>query len=119
MAEGGEYQFHDISVGNRNDDVFDDLSPLLRSELRHSELNSELHNELLRDKLNSFYESVGKMPDVVDPNQFELDKENHLFVKTGKGNVQLTHKNNPRKFRQLNTLRNEMGTDGVRRYLSR
>ena len=58
------------------------------------------------------------MPDVVDPNQLELDKENHLFVITDKGKVQLTHKNNPRKFAQLNTLRPKMGTDGVRRYLS-
>ena len=110
MAEGGEYQFHDISVGNINGDVFDDLSPLQRS--------SVLRNELLRDKLNSFYESVGKYPDVVDPNQFVLDKGNHLFVKTDKGEVQLTHKKDPRKFRQLNTLQVEMGIDGVRRYLS-
>ena len=111
MAEGGEYEFHDISVGNINDDVFDDLSPLQRS----SELCCALRNELLRDKLNSFYESVGKYPEVVDPNQFVLDKGNHLFVKTDKGEVQLMHKNNPRKFRQLNTLRVEMGTNGVRR----
>ena len=109
MAEGGEYEFHDNVI---DDDVFDE-----RSELR-GPLHSELRSELLGDKLNSFYESVGKMPDVVDPNQFELDKENHLFVKTDKGKVQLTHKNNPRKFVQLNTLRPKMGIDGVRRYLS-
>ena len=65
MAEGGEYQFHDISVDNINDDVFDELSPLQRSELGGSELggsalHSELRSELLRDKLNSFMKVLGK-----------------------------------------------------------
>ena len=107
MAEGGEYEFHDISVDNINDD---ELSP----PLQRSELLGSQRNELLRDKLNSFYQSVGKFPDVADPNQFKLDKGNHLFVKTDKGEIQLTHKNNPRKFVQLSTLRPKMGIDGIR-----
>ena len=54
MAEGGEeYEFHDLShIGD--DDVFEELSPLQPGE------HVSLHNELLKDKVNSFYQSVGK-----------------------------------------------------------
>jgi len=112
MAEGGgEYEFHDLSHSG-DDDVFKELSPLQPGE------HVSLRNELLKDKVNSFYESVGEVPNLVDPNQFKLDRDDHLFVKTDKGEVQLTYKKDPTKFRQLKTIQGEMGVGGVRRYLS-
>ena len=55
---------------------------------------------------------------MLNPSQFKLDDKDHLFVRTDKGEVQITHKKDPPKFKQLRTLQGEMGVSGVRRYLS-
>ena len=104
MAEGG-FEIPDDNVFTENEAE----SGLL--DLRH---------ELLRTKVDDFYTSLNKTPDVKDYNNFEFGKDGrHLFVNTDTGKVQVTHRNDPTKFLKIGTITPKVGgVDGVRRHLS-
>ena len=102
MAEGGM------------DDVFepaDDMSetiPLVP-------YRSSLHRELLESKVRDFYKSIGEEPDVLDPNQFEMDRDSHLYTTDMKGEkVRLTKKKNPAVFLKHSSLKQKLGYQRLR-----
>ena len=111
MAEGGEeIEMQDYDYDN--DNVFDDMEQNIDSR-------ESLQRQLLENKVDDFYESVGQTPDdMTNYDNFEFDKDGKtLFVKTDRGKVPITYKNNPRKFKAISTLKGGMRAEGVRNYL--
>ena len=113
MAEGGRDLDEDI---HDDYDVFEPGDDMRESIPRRQ----SLMGELIKPKVRSFYESLGQEPpDIIDPNEFELDARNHLFFRTDGDPVQLTTKPDPTKFLKRSTLKqrlsiNEQNRLGIR-----
>ena len=120
MAEGG---FEEEDVFTHDDDSSLSLLPVPRHESLAHELaqaSSGQRTQMIKDKVESFYRSTGMSPDVVDPNNFTIDKDGHLFyIKDDNTRIQLTHRNDPSRYLSLATLRSKFGSVyDVKRYLS-
>ena len=99
MAAGGIEE--DYDAFDHGDDMED--SPLLFMPTR------SVRDELVENKVRRFYNSLGQEPpDFIDPNDFELDKDDHLYLKTDEGKVQLTTKPDPSKFLAKSTLKQRL-----------
>ena len=120
MAEGG---FEEDDVFTHADDSSFSSLPISRHRSLAYELEratSDQRTQLIKDKVDSFYRSTGLSPDLVDPNNFRIDKDGHLFyIKEDNTQIQLTHRNDPSKYLSLATIRTKFGSvHDMRRHLS-
>lgn len=98
-----------------DDDILhgDDMSEPIPSVSHHHNIK----NELILAKVNQFYQNLDKQPpEVLDPNDFKIDSDDHLHYITRAGDkVQLTAKQNPKKFLKASTLRQRLNIDDQNR----
>ena len=124
MAEGGEApnevfkpdlpnEDHDVTLLSMMGDDMSQTRPSIGEELR------QVTETQKAGKINKFYNYIGReLPDYVSPSDFELDKNNHLFINTivsgKKVRVQLTMSKNPDKFYAWSTLKTKLPVTVIR-----
>lgn len=99
--------------------IGDDMSDPRRLSIR-DELHKATQTQKIR-KIEQFYNHIGRqLPDFVLPDDFELDKTNHLWIDTidsaGKEvKVQLTKPKSPDQFYAWSTLKSRIGVSTIQK----
>ena len=108
-------------AGIHNTDIYDeDFAPGDDMSEHMPQISSHHHsikNEIILTKVNQFYQSLDQQPpEVLDPNDFEIDSNDHLHYKTKVGGkVHLTNKRDSTKFLEASTLRQRLNIEDQHR----